>query len=242
MSPTSSHKGAIRYRFYISTALTFKSKKAAGSVKRVSAQPLETAVLDALRARFPRAEGGEQRSTAELETTAEQPAMTAERQLIETQVERITLSKGSVVVALKPKPGDAESDAGNAPARAETIVIPFKPKRGRPRRDILHALDNETDTNSGVRADTRQLLLRGIAKARNWASELADGRTESIEAIAAREEYSPRYVRQMLPLAFLAPDIITAIFANTVPADLGISRLIDGLPYSWKQQQQKLGC
>jgi len=46
----------------------------------------------------------------------------------------------------------------------------------------------------------------------------------------------------MLPLAFLAPEIITAILANTVPADLGISRLIDGLPYSWKQQKQKFGC
>ena len=93
-----------------------------------------------------------------------------------------------------------------------------------------------------MRADTRQLLLCGIAKARSWASELAEGRTETIEAIAAREEFSPRYIRQMLPLAFLGPDIITAILANAIPADVGISRLIDGLPYSWKQQQQKFGC
>jgi DNA invertase Pin-like site-specific DNA recombinase len=243
MSPTSSHKGAIRYRFYISSALTFKSKKTAGSVKRVSAQPIETAVIDALRARF-LAEAIEQTPAAELEIAAEQVVMTAERQLIETHVERITLSKGSVVIALKPQAGITEvgSDVGNTARRAETIVIPFKSKRGRPRRDILRALDDDADANSGVRADTRQLLLRGIAKARGWANELAEGRTESIEAIAAREEYSPRYIRQMLPLAFLAPDIITAILANTIPADLGISRLIDGLPYSWKQQQEKFGC
>jgi DNA invertase Pin-like site-specific DNA recombinase len=244
MSPTTSHKGAIRYRFYISTALTFKSKKTAGSVKRVSAVPIETAVIEALRLRFPRAEGTEQATAAERESTTEQPVMTAERRLLETHVERITVFKASVVIALKPqaKATETEYDGDNAATLVETIVIPFKPKRGKPRRDILRVLDRENDTNSGVRADTRQLLLRGIAKARSWANELADGRTESIEAIAAREEYSPRYIRQMLPLAFLVPNIVMAIMANTIPVDLGVSRLTDGLPYSWNQQRQKLGC
>ena len=166
--------------------------------------------------------------------------MISERQLVERHVERVTLSTGSVVIALKSKTTDTETGVGAA--HTKTIVVPFKPKRGRPRRDILHALDTESGAHSGVRADTRQVLLRGIAKARGWASELAEGRAESIEAIAAREEYTPRYIRQILPLAFLAPDIITAVLVNTIPADLGISRLIDGLPYSWKQQRQKLGC
>jgi hypothetical protein len=54
--------------------------------------------------------------------------------------------------------------------------------------------------------------------------------------------YSPRYIRQILPLAFLAPDIVTAMLANTVPVDLRMSHLIDGLPYPWKQQREKFDC
>jgi hypothetical protein len=75
-----------------------------------------------------------------------------------------------------------------------------------------------------------------------WASELAEARIDSIEAIAAREGYSTGYVRQILPLAFLAPDIVTSILANTIPVDLRIAHLIDGLPYSWKQQREKFDC
>jgi hypothetical protein len=54
--------------------------------------------------------------------------------------------------------------------------------------------------------------------------------------------HSPRYIRQILPLAFLAPDIVTAMLANTVPVDLRMSHLIDGLPYPWKQQREKFDC
>lgn len=238
MSPVSTQKGTIRYRFYVSSALTIKSKKTAGSVKRISASPLEAAVVDALRARFPIDEGSV--PTQQLENLGERPCTTAERQLVQKHVEQVTLSANSLLITLKPNATDPETGVGVT--RAEMIVIPFKPKRGRPRRDILHASDTESDAHSGVRADTRQVLLRGIAKARDWASELAEGRTPSVEVIAAREDFTPRYVRQILPLAFLAPDIIAAVLANTIPANLGISRLIDGLPYSWKQQRQKLRC
>jgi hypothetical protein len=63
----------------------------------------------------------------------------------------------------------------------------------------------------------------------------------NIESIAARERYSPRDIRLMPPLAFLAPHIVMAILANAIPVDLGISRPTDGLPYSWKQQRDKFG-
>ena len=236
MTPTASHKGTVRYRFYLSSAQKYSAKRTAGSLVRVPAEQVEAAVINALRIRFPKGPIGEASFTV-VPACATQPSTVADdRQLIEDHLERVTVSSESLVVTLKSR-----STASDQLKAVETIVVPFRKRNTRPRRDILRTSDSD-DECSGVRADTRQILLRGIAKARCWADELATGRVDSVEAIATREDYTPRHVRQMLPLAFLAPNIITAILANTVPADLRISHLTDGLPYSWRQQREKFDC
>src|SRR5580692_7908827 len=49
MSPSFSSKNGVRYRFYVSSALLRGRKTAAGSVSRIAATEIESAVLDALR-------------------------------------------------------------------------------------------------------------------------------------------------------------------------------------------------
>jgi hypothetical protein len=54
--------------------------------------------------------------------------------------------------------------------------------------------------------------------------------------------YSKRYTRRLLPLAFLAPDIIQAILEGTQPPRLKLADLLDtNLPLSWAQQRKILG-
>jgi site-specific DNA recombinase len=57
------------------------------------------------------------------------------------------------------------------------------------------------------------------------------------------EGVSDRYVSSVLPLAFLAPDIVEAIAKGQRPADLTAHRLIrhHNLPVSWAAQRQLLG-
>jgi hypothetical protein len=43
-----------------------------------------------------------------------------------------------------------------------------------------------------------------------WFAELSSGQSASFASIAALEGCSERYVRSVLPLAFLAPDVISA--------------------------------
>jgi site-specific DNA recombinase len=50
MSPSFSSKNGVRYRFYVSSALLQRRKEAAGSVNRVAATEIESAVLTALKA------------------------------------------------------------------------------------------------------------------------------------------------------------------------------------------------
>jgi len=52
-----------------------------------------------------------------------------------------------------------------------------------------------------------------------------------------------RYVRRLLDLAFLAPDIIAAILEGSQPAGLSAERLIrlPNLPAGWAEQRRLLG-
>lgn len=79
--------------------------------------------------------------------------------------------------------------------------------------------------------------------ARAWFDELAEGRTPSLAAIAAREGVSDRYIGNLLPLAFLAPDIVEAIVAGRQPPGLTAESLIKrtDLPMDWDRQREALG-
>ena len=61
--------------------------------------------------------------------------------------------------------------------------------------------------------------------------------------IAERERVGSRYVRRLLRLAFLAPDIVEAIAAGDQPPELtaeGLAERID-LPLLWTAQEKAVG-
>jgi len=61
--------------------------------------------------------------------------------------------------------------------------------------------------------------------------------------LAAREAVDRSDLGRILPLAFLAPDIVEAIVAGSHPADLTASRLrrMGQLPLEWSAQRDLLG-
>ena len=71
-------------------------------------------------------------------------------------------------------------------------------------------------------------------------SDLAEGRVESFEDIARRENKVERHIRYLAPLAFVSPRIIEAIANGNAPADLTVSTLARTLPHSWAEQERKL--
>jgi len=87
------------------------------------------------------------------------------------------------------------------------------------------------------------VLIKAVARAHKWFDDLASGRARSLGDIARREGVSDRYVSHLMPLAFLAPDIIEAILAGTQPADLTAETLTrrTELPLSWADQKAALG-
>ena len=72
---------------------------------------------------------------------------------------------------------------------------------------------------------------------------LANGRARSLVEISKAEGVSDRYVGHLIPLAFLAPDIVAEILSGTQPVDLTTETLTKriNLPPDWAGQMALLG-
>jgi site-specific DNA recombinase len=70
---------------------------------------------------------------------------------------------------------------------------------------------------------------------------LAHGRAASFAVIARREGKVERHIRLLVPLAFVSPRIVSALLEGTAPAGLTITALARALPWSWAEQERRLG-
>ena len=71
--------------------------------------------------------------------------------------------------------------------------------------------------------------------------DLIQGRVNSFDDIARRENKVERHIRRLVPLAFVSPRIIDAIANGSAPAHLTVTSLTSALSHSWAQQELKLG-
>jgi DNA invertase Pin-like site-specific DNA recombinase len=85
-------------------------------------------------------------------------------------------------------------------------------------------------------------LITAIVRAHCWLDDLMHGKAQSLREIAMREHLHERYVRRILELAFLAPDITEIILDGRQPADLMLQDIVpDGaLPLDWACQRKLL--
>jgi DNA invertase Pin-like site-specific DNA recombinase len=83
-------------------------------------------------------------------------------------------------------------------------------------------------------------LIKTIARAHVWFEDIVAGRLTMTE-LATREGMKVSSVAKLLPLAFLAPDIVEAILAGDQSATIVARHLIrSDLPVVWKQQRAEI--
>ena len=231
MSPSHTDKGGVRYRYYISQAL-LQNKRGAGSIGRVPAAEIEALVITALRD-YLQASGAAE----------PHPIANSDGHLIERHVERITLTPRHIKLQMRPDAPDAVTvpeDAGHneiEDLRVATITIPWSGPLPAAVKGIVHVPAH----NTPITPARRETLLTAIAKARQWVDDVARGRTATFAQIARREGKVERHVRLLAPLAFLSPRIVAAIIDGTAPADLTVTMLARALPYSWAEQERRIG-
>ena len=108
-------------------------------------------------------------------------------------------------------------------------------RRCRGEAKLITGHDHETDTSP-----PRTSLLKALARAHDWNQRLIRGEARSIRQLADDASVTEGYVRQLLPLASLAPDLVEAILDGSAPSTLTLDMLLRNLPLDWAEQHQKL--
>jgi site-specific DNA recombinase len=83
-------------------------------------------------------------------------------------------------------------------------------------------------------------LIQSIVRAHAWVDCLRDGAYESIEQLAEENRLHPKVVRQALRLAFLSPEVTSAILERGQPTGLSLAQIPKLLPLPWSDQRRLL--
>jgi site-specific DNA recombinase len=132
-------------------------------------------------------------------------------------VESITVSAGRIRLSLKQARG-----------RQRLIDIPWTPRLRTPTEIYPTTPDAPTD----------QKLIKSIVRAHTWLDALSSGHYASVEDLAATADLHPKVIRQGLTLAFLAPELTTAVLEGKAVAKL--SQIPKPLSISWREQHRLL--
>jgi site-specific DNA recombinase len=150
-----------------------------------------------------------------------------EENRIVVRVRRAPLSGGAVAPLSSETPDDNCIEL--------TAAMAIK-RRGAEMKLVLPGMAQQSDSS---RCDPT--LIKAVARGRAWFEELAAGRARSLHELAERDGITRRYVRRLVDLAFLSPDLVEAILQGRQPADLTATRLIElDLPVDWTDQRSLL--
>jgi site-specific DNA recombinase len=211
MSPSFSTKNGVRYRFYISSALLRGRKDEVGSVGRVSATEIEGAIRAALSVQPGQGPKGSNGVPDILE-----------------KAERVVVARDQLLINLT-----RSSDANEMDGAVSEIRIPWSAKA----RDSAIAVESEGEPEGAH----NEGLIQSVVRAHTWMQSLRDGMYESVERLAEANCLHPKVVRQALRLAFLSPNITSAILEGRQPAGLSLRQIPKLLPLAWTEHRHLLG-
>jgi len=207
MSPSfTKKKGGQRYPCYVSQALLQNRKDLAGSLARVPAAVIESAVLA-----HTRTLGG---------GSAEEHFNSASRRAnLRNAVKRVVISRGRIEIY---------SAGSSKPAIVQGAMV----RRGRSLVFEQYG-SNHAHTNGKPSA----ALMKAVCRASSWLQRCESGEIRSYYQLARAEGLAPSYVRANMQLAFLAPDLVEALFSDQNTLCGGVVELTSKrLPLSWHKQ------
>jgi hypothetical protein len=216
------HRRGKYYRYYLSRAkLTGKGQ--AGSLPRISAGMLEQFLADRL---------------APMLSSAHRPDDEGIDRVV-SALRRVTLGEDQIVVqvveaAVSPDaPGPLQIDSTEEGIRSLRLAFHMRRRQG---AMILEPMDGAP--MPAARLD--RALVRAVVLARIWAAQLERGEVESIKALAQREKLCNHYTTRLLPLAYLAPDLVSQILEGRQPRAASLGALTtELLPADWEAQRRR---
>jgi len=255
--PTHANKRGVRYHYYTS-AKRLKSSADDPEGLRVPAGDLERLVIDAVAERLRDHEciskwANEHSSVdkanilshcSEIAKFISSEDLTVAAKHIEL-IQKVELSKTSILIGISSanlfyalgisKPSNFQDESADESDPFLRIVISSHLLRcGKQVKLVLGT--------SGKPREANVKLVEMIAKPRRWYEGLTSGKYPTLRAISNEESLDKSYVRRLLSLAFLAPDIVERILTGDHAATLTPERLRKAcpLPLRWEDQRAML--
>ncbi len=255
-TPSHAVKKGRRYRYYLSAARVTEAAEDRIQGWRLAAQEIEDCVVSILADALT--------SPAKLLDRLDNPDMPIDQmrrllaratrlaatlrnshggppKVIRELVERVIVDEKRIIVAMRRSalwgaevpPHASGSSSG---AIELTTAVEFK-RRGGATKMVLPGL--APHRNGSAKCDPA--LVKAIARGRAWFEELAAGRVRSLQELALRDGITRRYIRRLVDLAFLSPQLVEAILQGRQSDELTATRLTEfDLPLDWTEQHRLL--
>jgi site-specific DNA recombinase len=260
MVPSHAVKAGKRYRYYVSARLITGNRAEAPDGMRVPAAEVETGVIERIR-RFLTNDGALfetlqplvpdvvrvqllMRRAEEIAGTLGGIGRSDLAAMLRTVASRIEVRPDQICISVQPaglllllRRTDAVDDAARTGMATEPLILTVPLARRRAGRDTRLLIDGPEATQANP------ALLRMLIRARELRDKLIQSGDASLAETAKVEVVSRTYLTRMARLAFLSPEITTAILDGRQPVHLTAARLsrLTNLPLAWAEQRKVLG-
>jgi site-specific DNA recombinase len=255
-TPSHAVKKGRRYRYYVSAALITQAGADHAQGWRLPAQEIEDAVIrvltDALTSpamlleRFGTAgissdQTGKMLDRAARLATALNRSPAQRAKVVRDLIEKVVIGENAITIRIRRS---ALSGGAVAPPSSENLsdsTIELTAPAGLRRRGVEIRLVLPAVAIQNDRSRCDPTLIKAIARGRAWFEELAAGRARSLRELAERDGITRRYIRRLVDLAFLSPELVEAILHGRQPVELTATRLTElDLPLDWTDQRSLL--
>jgi len=258
MSPSHSNTRNRKYRYYVSQAIIQSRKHEAGTISKIPAGEIEIFIQNELKNFLADTktiqkyiENQELSKQKELLLTAKNLQTVNKNRVdnffIRAITSKITLYKEKIEIILCK-----EQLIKVLESIAYNIFFPEELKEETKSPIIINKTIRLSQTsNNGstlIISDFKKpeinhndQLIKAIVKSHYWNNLLLTEKVKNNTEIQKMENFSSlTYVRNILNLRFLAPDIVDSILAGTQPKDLTVGKLFEVKTLEWKEQKRSL--
>lgn len=112
------------------------------------------------------------------------------------------------------------------------VVIPIEFRQTAQGRRLV------TDDAEPDEGGCRLSMCMAIARARHWQKMIDDGEISGADEIARSIGRDGSYVRRILRLSTLSPEIVHLIISGECPPKLSLNILTGAMPIDWDEQRE----
>lgn len=254
MTPSHSNTRKRKYRYYVSQPTLKNNKTQSGSVDKIPAGEIENFVIKTVKEFLTNPKQTQKyikdydlRKQKEILNTLKNLQSFSDPKLIRSILAKVIVAKDSVEISLCEKGlkltidnllasvdllNEAETET-NLPIKIIKLV---KVTRTSQSGNVLIMRPDEKTT-----PNPNPYLINAIVKSHYWNNLILSGKAKTSLDIQKLESLNDNsYIKQVLNLKFLAPEITEAILNGTQPRDLTMAKLFSLKTLDWQEQKKSL--